>query len=301
MTEPRQERLLAKCPACGSRSISSFDAPANLHRSRCSVCGLLFLNPQPLERVRHKYLYELDLAEHFRTRAARKRVLFTRRVEQLPAPASGAHRLCDVGCADGLFLEVARDAGWEGCGIELNPPAAARARERGFLVYEGAFPQEPLAPAGSFDLVTAWDSLEHAEDPLAFVRGLARLLAPAGHLVLSTLNSRSLVSRVFRHRWSMIAEDHFTYWDRRSLSHLFASLGLPATRVHSWGLGRDFFAPLDRLAARRPRSPGSERPAEAVETWDVGRGTLAAESTVNRLLSATGLGVDLCVTARRGE
>jgi SAM-dependent methyltransferase len=292
--------LLTTCPACESESVAAFDAPANLERWRCSVCGLLFLNPQPVERVRHKYVYELDLAEHFGAKAARKRVLFANRLEQLPTAAPGSNRLCDVGCADGLFLELARDAGWEGCGIELNPPAAARARERGFLVYEGAFPQDGVAPPGSFDLVTAWDSLEHVEDPLAFVRGLARLLAPAGHLVVSTLNSRSLVSRVFRHRWSMIAEDHFTYWDRRSLLRLFASLGLPATRVHSWGLGRDFFAPLDRIAARRLGSSNAPQRAEAAQTWDVGKGTLAAETTVNRLLSATGLGVDLCVTARRG-
>src|SRR6202011_771526 len=107
--------LLSRCPACESDSVAGFDSPGNLVRWRCDACGLLFLNPQPTERVRHKYIHEIDLAEYFGARAARKRVLFKMRVDELPVPAPGSNRLCDVGCGDGLFLELACNAGWDGC------------------------------------------------------------------------------------------------------------------------------------------------------------------------------------------
>src|SRR5258705_363902 len=44
-----------------------------------------------------------------------------------PLLDSAAPRLLDIGCATGIFLEVAREAGWHGEGVDISGYALARA------------------------------------------------------------------------------------------------------------------------------------------------------------------------------
>jgi SAM-dependent methyltransferase len=283
---------LGKCPACGSPDAVPFARGGALTLRRCRNCSLVYSDPQPRGGVRLKYLHEYDLAEHFGAMAPRKRVLFERRLRRLPAPSPGRDRLCDVGCADGQFLELARSRGWKPFGVEMNPPAAARARELGANVFEGIFEEIEDLPWGTFDLVTSWDSLEHTPDPRSFAERLVRLLAPGGILALTTLNRRSLAWLVFRMRWSMVVEDHFTYWDGRSLSLLFGSLGLTVVDREIFGLGRDFVKGLDRFRKRPVQGEASHRSGD----WDVNPFVLKLESALNAAFRNLGGGVGIGMT-----
>jgi SAM-dependent methyltransferase len=292
------------CPACGSPGGPESGRRGALELHVCSACALVYSDPQPRGIVARRYLEEYDLAAHFHALGRRKKVLFESRLTELPPPRPGREALCDVGCGDGQFLEMARSAGWSGTGIELNPPAAARTRERGFKVLEGRFEELSTDAWGTFDVVTSWDSLEHTVDPAEFAARLARLLRPGGTLALTTLNMPSLAGRVFGTRWSMVAPDHFTYWNEQSLRGLLVRSGLSPRAVHSFGVGRDFFAPLDRVAdrfGRRGTDPTGMTPAAAGAPagarWDVLRPVLWAERGVNRFLDRTRTGVGIAIVA----
>jgi SAM-dependent methyltransferase len=284
------------CPACGSTARDRGWATRGLGFHRCDACGLVYTDPQPRGRIREKYTREYDLAAHFGQHHARKQVLFQRRLDRLGAPSLDRRRLFDVGCGDGLFLELAARRGWQVYGVELNPPAIARARERGAQVFEGALEELLDLPWGTFDVVTSWDSIEHTPEPRPFAEALARLLAPAGRLMLTTMNRRSLAARVFRSRWSLLGEDHFTYWDRRSLVELFETVGLTVTDLRFFGLGRDFVLWMDRLAARRRPSFGG-RDEGWDSSWESAALVTASERVLNRVLDATGLGVGIEIRA----
>ena len=257
----------------------------------------MYSDPQPREEVLRRYLHEYDLGDHFGAVAGRKRVLFERRLDRLPSPDALGAMLCDVGSGDGLFLELAAERGWHGVGIELNPPAVRRARSRGVEVIEGLVEDlEPL-PQAHFDLVTAWDVIEHTPEPRRFARRLANLVVPGGMVAVSTLNRRSAVAAVFRSHWSMVAADHFTIWDRGSLELLLESVGLYVRAVRYYGLGRDFFRLLDRVwNVRSTARDGGPHP-----DWTTAAGVLAAEDLVNRLLNETRAGVELEVIAQRSS
>jgi SAM-dependent methyltransferase len=263
-------------------------------------CGLVYVDPQPRRRVREKYLRDYDLASHFGDVADRKRVLFERRLPRLGRPAQGANRLCDVGCGDGQFLELAARKGWDPHGIEPNPPAARRAREWAAVVFEGTVEELSDLPWESFDVVTAWDSIEHTPTPRRFVEILVSLLKPGGLLLITTLNRRSLAARLASTRWSLIVEDHFTYWDRRSLATLLISCGLEVEDVHFFGLGRDLVRWVDRLTSPR-RAPSPAPGFGRSGTWSTAPAILFAEGFVNRLLDASGLGVGIEIETRRAE
>jgi len=106
-------------------------------------------------------------------------------------------RVLDVGCGTGFLLEQLAGRGYHGVGIDLSPESVEHANRR--LAELGAADRlratvgsayEP--PAGPFDLIALTDVLEHLEEPRRCLAALREQLAPAGLLVISTPNRRSL-------------------------------------------------------------------------------------------------------------
>jgi 2-polyprenyl-3-methyl-5-hydroxy-6-metoxy-1,4-benzoquinol methylase len=292
---------LRACPSCGAPDAEPCGYRNDLRLMRCSVCELVYSDPQPIARVRERYLREYDLAAHFGEVEKRKRVLFERRLDSLGPPPAGRARLCDVGCGDGLFLQMAAALGWEPFGIEMNPPAADAAEQRGAVVFRGAVEELDELPFESFDLVCCWDVIEHTPTPRHFAERLSALARPdGGRVVLSTLNTNSLVARTTGMRWRMIGDEHFTYWNQHSLTRLLDTVGLEVNHVGYFGLGRDLVAPLDRLRpARRDTAPATGGAPGAGSSWDTRAAVLVAERAANRFLDCTKLGVGIVVGSRR--
>jgi 2-polyprenyl-3-methyl-5-hydroxy-6-metoxy-1,4-benzoquinol methylase len=304
VTKPRandgsRARRLGRCPACGARGAQPFARASRLQLVRCPLCTLVYADPQARAAVRARYLHEYDLAAHFEPLGRRKQVLYERRLKRLN-PGAGGRRLCDVGCADGQFLEIAQLAGWEATGIELNPPAVAKARKTGATVHEGALEELEGLRWRTFDVVTCWDVLEHTPEPGIFAQKLSRLVLPGGLLFITTLNWDSLVRRIRGMHWSMIADEHFTYWTEKALRHLFECEGMEVCASESFGLGRDLVRPFDALATRVRKIPPSNGSgtSQTRSRWDTNSAVLLAERLVNLALRATGSGVGLEATFR---
>lgn len=293
-----EEKLLGHCPACGEPRRTAHRALGRLRLVLCAGCGLVYADPQPRGIVEQRYTQEYDLAEHFGDLAPRKRVLYERRLAWMPRPSGSVPRLCDIGCGDGQFIALVADQGWEPLGVELNPPAAAKARDRGLEVAEGRFEDLDDLPWGTFDAVTSWDSIEHVPDPVVFAERMARLLRPGGTLALTTLNRRAFVARVTGARWSMIVPDHFTYWHERPLIGLLERSGMRIISTHTFGLGRDLVAPLDRVITLA-RGLRAQPRGESGGGWDSHWSVTRAEDVLNRILDTGDLGVGLAVLATK--
>jgi SAM-dependent methyltransferase len=104
-------------------------------------------------------------------------------------------RICDVGCGTGRNLELLARFG-EVVGVE--PPGAGleSCRARGLgpeVVAEGSALALPFEDA-SFDLLTAFDVLEHIDDDHAALREFHRVLRPNGYLLVTVPAYRFLWS-----------------------------------------------------------------------------------------------------------
>jgi SAM-dependent methyltransferase len=99
-------------------------------------------------------------------------------------------RALDAGCGYGAtMLDLAPSLGGDWTGLTLSE--AQRARGSAVIAREGLADRVRILvrsyddpPEGPFDLVIGIESLIHSADPAATVAGLARVLAPGGHMVI---------------------------------------------------------------------------------------------------------------------
>lgn len=102
-----------------------------------------------------------------------------------------ASSVLDVGCGSGAFLQLVRERR-PGCrveGMEFNPRARAEAAARGFTVHAEALEDLARAAPGSFDVVTAFQVLEHLPQPRAFLDAMVAVARPGGILILGVPNN----------------------------------------------------------------------------------------------------------------
>jgi O-antigen biosynthesis protein len=172
-------------------------------------------------------------------------------VAELRAPLG---RVLDVGCGSGGSGPALRRAGaTEIVGIEIEPDAAAVARERYDHVITGAAEEAIPALEGVFDRILLYDVIEHLVDPWAVLRSLLPRAAPGGQLHVSVPNAR---------HWSLVRDlvlrGTFGYaeWGHRDATHLrwFTARDLrAAVEGAGWRVTRTGHArlhPASRLLAR---------------------------------------------------
>jgi 2-polyprenyl-3-methyl-5-hydroxy-6-metoxy-1,4-benzoquinol methylase len=118
-------------------------------------------------------------------------------------------------------------------------------------------------PDGSADVVAAVETIEHLENPRAFVRSLTRLARPGGWVVVTTPNQLSLLSKatlVLKGHFNAFQDPsypaHLTALVETDLRRIAAECGLVEVAVEFTGrgrvpgTGRHFPRWLGRLAPR---------------------------------------------------
>ncbi|MDI6891118.1 MAG: class I SAM-dependent methyltransferase [Thermodesulfovibrionales bacterium] len=110
-------------------------------------------------------------------------------------------RLLEVGCGNGRRLAQMRALGWEVEGQEVDPKAAAHARNAyGVTVHLGTL-ENIYFPTDSFDAVIMNHVIEHVHSPVALLAECYRIMKPGGLLVAVTPNVESYGHKRFGACW----------------------------------------------------------------------------------------------------
>lgn len=245
--------LWRPCNACGAKAARELFQRDGFHIVECTSCGLVYVG-ENLATIDFTSLYDESyytggqdgvfadyVGQAPARRASARRRLFTLR-QRVPGG-----RLLDVGCAAGFFLAEAR-AHYRVRGVELSDYSSRFAREQfGLDVFSGTLHEATFA-AGSFDLVTLWDVIEHVPDPAAVLAEVARVLAPGGRVVLTTGDIGSTYAQQRGVQWHLMTPPwHLYFFSRATLASLAARAGLRVEHIAARGVAGD-----SRFARSRP-------------------------------------------------
>jgi SAM-dependent methyltransferase len=154
---------------------------------------------------------------------AGRRAVLTAEIGRLGLPENA--RILEAGCGTGGNLAMLQQFG-QVSAIEPDAPSRAYAAERsGADVREGWLPNGLPELGGSFDMVCAFDVVEHVDDDRGAVAALAHQLKPGGKLVVS----------VPAYAWMWSAHDaahhHKRRYVRGQMRELMEAAGLRVRRV----------------------------------------------------------------------
>jgi SAM-dependent methyltransferase len=161
--------------------------------------------------------------------------------------------VADFGAGAGLFLAAVGGVASRTIAIEPNGAFRARLESEGHETFTTA---RDIPDSLRVDVAVSFDTIEHVDDPLGFVRAMADRLAPGGTLYLSMPNRDDILRRCFPEAFEpfMYQTAHTLYFDARSAAALMERSGLAWYRVghlHKYG-----FDNLVRWARRH--APGRE-------------------------------------------
>lgn len=238
------------CPECGATAPLAYQA-ADYNKMmsdktfdyyRCPRDGYIFLHPIPADLGRYypPSYYQLPRDEGELARLGEQLQQWKLDIV-LSAAKSG--KLLEIGPAYGVFAYLAKRAGFEVSGIEMDARCCEYLRDVvGIDVVESSDTIAALERLPQFDVIVMWQVMEHLPDPWTMIAAAAKRLRPGGVLILDTPNPDSFQFRVLGHRWAHLdAPRHVVLIPADMLAEQAAEHGLQAELLTASNTGANGF------------------------------------------------------------
>jgi len=233
------------CPACSSQNHAPEFRKVGFLYVTCLECETLFVNPRPTPTALKEFYLHAPSSRYWiegfflPVAEARREKVFRPRADYIAERFSTSSFMTvgDIGAGLGLFLEELRKRwpDYRMVAIEPSPEMAAICRSKGLDVAEATI-EELQGHEGQFDLVTAFELLEHLYEPRVLLDQAFRLLRPGGYFLATTLNGNGFdIQVLWEQSKSVFPPHHLNFLNPRSLAGLCESVGFLVEEVSTPG------------------------------------------------------------------
>ena len=226
-----------RCPICFSSEVwSCAQIPGDVIRA-CSRCKCRYRNrldeddqSRPVHRQLRPAAAERDPAEETGSPGSAREKTSVRRLSTLRRHIAARARVLEIGVRDGSF-GIAASREFLYVGIDRAAGAARSARSRGLEVYCSTL-SKFVNTGPSFDAVTLHHVFETLPDPHDALSRIKELLKPGGILLLSTVDTESLLFLLSARRWmAQSFRTHAILYSRSALIELLEHSGFEVLTI----------------------------------------------------------------------
>lgn len=204
---------------------------------KCNTCKLVYVDSIPtndeLEQIYSENFFNAGIK--FKGGQNNPTVLNAgNRVKKIVClPNVGLEHWLDIGCATGEFIFQAKKHVKDALGVEFSTLASQKAELLyGVSVLNADFIDTDLKK-DYFDVITAWDFIEHIKDPLSTFRKIYNHLKPGGYLILSTGDMDSISSKISGKFWHlMIPPKHLYFFSKITIKKYLEKIGFEQININ---------------------------------------------------------------------
>jgi len=126
----------------------------------------------------------------------------------------------DIGCGSGYFLSKALDRTNNIQGLEYNDLAIQHCKEKNIPVVKSDIQDFSKNKEGVYDIVCAFQVLEHIYDVKSFIDSCIRVLKPDGKLIIGVPNNNPYLHKHDLYHTLNLPPHHIGLWNKKSLKRL---------------------------------------------------------------------------------
>jgi 2-polyprenyl-3-methyl-5-hydroxy-6-metoxy-1,4-benzoquinol methylase len=198
---------------------------------KCQNCGLVYVNPQPIDCLHgttktEKNEYSNYIRDYITFQNGHR--LHSKKIlSRLEKIQTDKGKLLEIGCAAGFLLDTARKMGWQVEGIEPEDSIARYAIKKFNLNVRISSIEFEKFPENHFDAVIALNVLSHLKDPKKIVKKINYILKKNGIFVFKTGNKGAMRTKkkgeLFGESW--LTPEHLYHFSEKPLTLLLKHTG----------------------------------------------------------------------------
>jgi len=220
------------CPVCLELSECKFvtdyqSKDGNFSLYECLKCNVQFWLP-----FKNPGQQWYEAQEKYRPKKPQIYRGYHKKFLELYSVFSPSIKVLEVGCGTGELLYEVEKRGGEIWGVDLDKIDIEVAGQYFKLknIYAMSFEDFFLQPhLPRFDLVVFFETIEHLDNPLKFIRSVKNVLKPNGRIILSTPSRQRMWVNLYE--WDF-PPYHLTRWDVISVSKLFRKINFEIASIY---------------------------------------------------------------------
>lgn len=221
------------CPVCKKDMSNKLFSKEGGQYVKCLDCNMIYLNPVFTDEALTQYYRDNKVEQGLVV--ADDMSFYAKLYKQGLALAQDntvTGNILDIGCSTGIFLDIAKEKGWQTYGLELNEVEFSLAKEKGHNIHNSLLDQVDFDE--KFNIVSLWDVFEHIKDGNKCINDIKNILTDDGVILLQIPSADSLAARVMQEKCNMFdGLEHVNLYSVKSLMKLAKNNGLSILDIQS--------------------------------------------------------------------
>jgi len=234
------------CPGCQSINFNFFTKQGNFEFSRCMSCWCVFMNPGPSSELISTFYQNSNIYKYWADcvypASAKNRFLklTVPRAEYVLASSASNSKLnkkfLEIGSGTGDVIKhiVEIDPSIEGFALEPNPAMWSNYDKSSVNLLKNQI-EDDLDEKNRFEVVFAFEVLEHLLQPKLLFSKIRDLLLPKGRFIASTPNAASLEVNIMKNHSNTLDIEHISILTPSSIHSLASQNNFKVIKIETPG------------------------------------------------------------------